>query len=130
MATYGAAPDDGDLEGLFEASPDPGVHTSAAAETAFLLGLIALLAAPFSVMHTLSLGAAVASAFLAFVGVAMTSRPHVAGRMLAPLGLFLALTALVLVGLRYLGLDTAFGDPLVPTLHEWLVLLNSSIPHP
>lgn len=130
MATYGAAPDEGDLSALFEASPDPEVHTSAAAETAFLLGLIALVAAPFSVMHTLTLGTAVASAFFALVGLAMTSRPHVAGRMLAPLGLFLALGALVLVGLRYLGLDTAFGDPLVPTLHEWLVLLNSFVPLP
>src|SRR6202171_578994 len=36
---------------LFEGSPDLEVHTSAAAETALLLGLVAIIAAPFSVMH-------------------------------------------------------------------------------
>src|SRR3954453_21419220 len=32
-------------------SPDLEVHTSAAAETALLVGLVAIIAAPFSVMH-------------------------------------------------------------------------------
>ena len=36
---------------LFEGSPDLEVHTSAAAETALLVGLVAIIAAPFSVMH-------------------------------------------------------------------------------
>ena len=36
---------------LFAGSPDLEVHTSAAAETALLVGLVAINAAPFSVMH-------------------------------------------------------------------------------
>lgn len=39
MAVFGAAPEEGGLDALFQSSPDLGVHTSAAAETAFLLGL-------------------------------------------------------------------------------------------
>src|SRR5437763_15273169 len=36
---------------LLEGSPDLEVHTSAAAETALLLGLVTINAAPFSVIH-------------------------------------------------------------------------------
>lgn len=130
MATYGAAPDDGGLQGLFEVSPDRPVHTSAAAETGFVLGLVSLVAAPFSMLHALALGGAVAAAVFGLVGVATTSRPNVAGRLLAPVGLGLALTALALVGLRYLGVDTAFGDGLVPTIRAWLESLNGALPRP
>lgn len=130
MATYGAAPEDGGLQELFEASPDRAVHTSAAAESSFLLGLVALLAAPFSMLHALSLGTAAAGALFGLVGVATTSRPNVAGRLLAPVGLALALAALALVGLRYLGVDTAVGDALVPTLRGWLEGLNAVLPRP
>jgi hypothetical protein len=127
----GPVSSDGDgLSALFEASPDPQVHTSAAAELGLLLGLFALLAAPFSVMHALSLGSAVLAAVLAVVGLATTSRPTVAGRALAPVGLSFSLIALGLVGLRYLGVDTAFGDELVPTLGNWLTALNSMLPPP
>lgn len=128
MATYGAAPDDGSLQELFEASPDREVHTSAAAEVAFVVGLVSIGAAPFSVTHGLSLAAGVLAAVVGLVGVATTSRPNVAGRMLAPVGLFFALTALVLAGMRYLGVDTAFGDGLVPTPRGWLDSLNSWMP--
>ena len=130
MATYGAAPEDDDFDEVFNASPDREVHTSAAAEMAFLLGLVAFVAAPFSVMHGVSLATGVVGFFAALVGVASTSRPDVAGRVLAPLGLFLALAALVLVGMRYLGADTAFGDDLLPTLRGWLDSLNSRVPLP
>ena len=130
MATYGAAPDGGGLQELFEASPDRPVHTSAAAETAFLVGLFALFAAPFSVMHAVSLATGVLGLVFGLVGVATTSRPNVAGRVLVPVGLFFAFAALVLVGLRYLGVDTAFGDGLVPTIREWLDALNSRLPLP
>jgi hypothetical protein len=131
VTIYGASPgDDGSLRALLEASPDLGVHTSAAAETAFLLGLVALFAAPFSMMYTVSLGAGVLGVVCAFVGVAATSRPNVAGGALAPVGLAFAVAALLLVGLRYLGLDTAFGDGLVPTIRGWLENLNARFPGP
>lgn len=56
MATmHGAAPDDDGIQRLFDSSPDVEVHTSAAAEGAFLLGLAALLAAPFAVMQVAAL---------------------------------------------------------------------------
>lgn len=45
-------------------------------------------------------------------------------------GLALSLVALALVGLRYLGLDTAFGDELAPGLREWLGALNDDLPRP
>jgi drug/metabolite transporter (DMT)-like permease len=131
MATYGAAPEgDGGLQALFESTPEPGVHTSAAAELGFLFGLVALAAAPFSVTHGLTLGIASAAAMLGFIGVVTTSNPYVAGRALAPAGLAFALVALALVGLRYVGLDTAFGDELLPVIGDWLDKLNTNLPTP
>lgn len=130
MAASGAAPEEVGLDALFESSPDLGVHTSVAAELAFLLGLVAVCAAPFSLMHSIALGGAVAAFALGFVGVATTSRPSVAGKALAPTGLALSLVALLMVGLRYLGLDTAFGDDALPTLRSWLDGLNALLPRP
>jgi hypothetical protein len=130
MATYGAAPEDGGLSELFEASPDREVHTSAAAETAFVIGLVALLSAPFSMMHAVTFATSVAGLVCGVAGLATTSRPNVAGRALAPAGLLMAFAALALVGLRYLGVDTAFGDGLVPTLREGLEWFNSWLPLP
>ncbi len=130
MATYGAAPEDGGLQELFEASPDRQVHTSVAAEIAFLMGLVAIFSAPFAVMHAVTFAAGVLGVVFGFVGTATTGRPHVAGRALAPAGLLFAFAALVLVGLRYLGVDTAFGDGLVPTIREWLDAFNSWLPLP
>ena len=46
------------------------------------------------------------------------------------MGLVLALVTLALVGLRYLGLDTAFGDGSVATLDDWLDWLNGLLPTP
>jgi hypothetical protein len=128
MATGGVASEGDGLPALFEASPDPHVHTSVGAELGLLLGLFALLAAPFSVMQALSLSTAGLAAVLSLVGVAATSRPNVAGGALAPLGLACSFAALAMVGLRYLGLDTAFGDDLVPILREWLNALNARLP--
>ena len=45
MTAYGAAPEEGGLDALFESSPDLGVHTSATAESAFVLGLLAAVSA-------------------------------------------------------------------------------------
>lgn len=118
------------IEALFESSPEPGVHTSAAAELGFLLGLVALAAAPFSMTHGLTLGLASAAAVLGFIGVVSTSNPYVAGRALAPAGLAFGVMALVMVGLRYLGLDTTFGDDLLPVIGDWLDSLNARVPTP
>lgn len=130
MATHGAAPDDGGIQALFERSPDPGVHTSAAAELGFLCGLVGLVAAPFAVMHAFTIVVAVAGILLSLVGLVATGRPNVGGGALVPLGLALAATAGLLVGLRYLGVDTAFGDALVPTIAGWLDRLNTLLPRP
>jgi hypothetical protein len=130
MATFGATPEDGGLQSLLDASPDRGVHTSVAAEIAFVLGLVALVATPFSVAYALSLVTGVLGVVFGVVGLATTSRPNVAGRALAPLGICLGCAAMVVVGLRYLGVDTAFGDDLVPHLQGWMESLNSYIPGP
>jgi hypothetical protein len=95
-----------------------------------LLGMIALGAAPFSVMHAMSLGVSVLGVFFGLVGMAAASRRNVTGGVLAPLGMLFCFAVLILVGLRYLGLDTAFGDGLVPTLREWLDDLNGYLPKP
>jgi hypothetical protein len=130
MSAHSFPSEDDGLSGLFDASPDRPIHTSAAAELAFVLGLVSLVAMPFSLMHVASLGMAAIGAVLGIVGVATTSRPDVAGRVLAPLGLFFCLTVLTVVGLRYAGLHTAFGDALVPTILSWLQDLNEWFPHP
>ena len=124
------SPEDGGLQALFESSPDRRAHTSVAAETAFLLGLVALGCAPFSVTHVMSIGAGALALFFAVVGVATASRPNVAGGGLAGLGALFACDALIMVGLRYLGLDTAFGDSLVPTIRGWLDTMNDRFPRP
>jgi hypothetical protein len=130
MSAHPLSHEDDALGGLFDASPDHPVHTSLAAELAFVLGLVAVVAVPFSLMHAASAGIAGLGAVLGLVGVATTSRPDVAGRVLAPLGLFSSLVALTLVGLRYFGLDTAYGDALVPTILSWLEALNDWFPTP
>jgi hypothetical protein len=130
VATYDTSPADGGIQAIFDSSPAVRVHVSAAAETAFLLGLIALCAAPFALMHGLTLGVGVLGIFFAVVGVATASRPNVAGGVLAGVGVLFSCAALVLVGLRYLDLDTAFGDGWLPTIREWLDDLNALLPRP
>ncbi|HWI43773.1 MAG TPA: hypothetical protein VNS81_09130 [Nocardioides sp.] len=130
MATHAAAPQGDGLDGLLDASPDLGVHTSAAAELGLLLGLAAVLAAPFTIMYGLAAGFGAVGAASSFVGVVATSRANVAGRALAPWGLLFAVVALALVGLRYLGVDTAFGDDLLPTIGDGLEGINDLLPRP
>ncbi len=131
VTTGGAAHHhDQGLDALFEESPDPGVHTSAAAEIGFVLGLAALLGAPFSVMHAVSLALGAVGVGCSFVGMAMTSNAKVAGRLLVPLGIAFGVIALLLVSLRYLGVDTAFGDGFQPALHDWLRDLNTRLAQP
>lgn len=125
MATHGVAPeDDGGLQALLRASPDPEAHTSAAAEIGFLLALVGLATAPFTMTQGVALTASAIAVLLGLVGMARTSNPYVAGRALVPMAICFGFLALVVVGLRYLGLDTAFGDGLLPTLGDWLDRLN------
>ncbi len=127
MTTFGVAPDDGGIDALLDSSPEPGVHTSAAAEIGFLLALVALATSPFSVTHGVSLTTGIAALLLGGVGVVTTSNPYVAGRGLAPLALAMGFVAVLFVGLRYAGLDTAIGDSWLPTLTDWLERLNSRV---
>ena len=85
---------------------------------------------PFALTMALSAGLAAVALVTSIVGMARASRPDVAGGVLAAVGLVLALAALALVGLRYLGIDTAFGDASVPTIRDWLHSLNGLLPSP
>jgi hypothetical protein len=124
----GAAPDRDALDALFESSPALGVHTSAAAVTAFSVGLAGAVAAPFSLMLATCLGLGALGVVTSIVGLARASRPTVAGGLLAAIGLVLSLATLAAVGLRYAGIDTAVGDDLLPTLGDWLRTLNNQVP--
>lgn len=124
MATRDRPAATGGLGALFDASSARDVHTSGWALTAFLAGLGAVLSAPFSLTSALALCLGLLGAVLALVGVAVTSRPDVAGGALAPLALCLSLIALAIVGLRYLGVDSAYGDALLPTLTDLMERLN------
>lgn len=124
------APGEDRLRALFESSPASLVHTSAAAVVAFLAGLVAVLGAPFALMLAVSLGLSVLGLVSSVIGLARSSRPAVAGSLLASVGLVLSLAALALIGLRYLGIDTTVGDSLLPTIADGLRSLNELVPHP
>lgn len=130
MTAQAGSPHGTPLEALFDASPAVEVHTSAAAVTSFVCGAGALLAALFSLTFALALFLGVVGAGAAFAGVVATSRPRVAGRALAPGGLFLCVVALALLGLRYANLDTAVGDHWLPVLEDVLVRLNTDLRQP
>jgi len=137
MTTQDLAPDtapgdrsSGALGTLFDSSPARSVQTSGAAVLAFVLGLLALLAVPFSLAMTLSAALAAVALVASIVGMAKASRRDVAGGLLASVAMVLALMTLALVGLRYIGLDTAFGDAIAPTIADWLEALNTLLPTP
>ncbi len=127
------APDDdssGALGTLFDSSPARSAQTSLAAVVAFVLALLAALVVPFSLTMVLSAFMAVVALVASIVGIARASRPAVAGGLLASVAMVLALLVLALVGLRYIGLDTAFGDGSAPTLTDWMGALNTLLPAP
>src|SRR4051812_7542193 len=123
-------PHDDALGALFESSPARVVRTSAAAVVAFLCGLVAVLAVPFSLTAAVCVGLSAVAVVASIVGLARASKRGVSGGLLASIGLVLSLATLTLVGLRYLGIDTAIGDPAVPTLAAWLAALNTLLPTP
>jgi hypothetical protein len=126
--TETALSDDAALGALFASSPARPTHTSAAAELGFVAALLGVLAVPFSLTMALSLGLAAVALVSSIVGLARASRRGVAGGLLAAIGLVLSLVTFALVGLRYLGIDTAVGDGAVPTLADWLTALNDLMP--
>lgn len=130
MAAYEGSPVDTGLNALIEASPDSEAHTSAAAEASFLLSLAALVSAPFSTMFAVSVLMALLSIVCGLVGIVRTSRPEITGGAMASFALVAAGFTLALIGLRYAGLDTAFGDVLGPSILERLNDLNSRLPSP
>lgn len=130
MATHDRPPGAAELWTLFDESPATEAHTSPTAMVGFLCGLGAALTAPFSVTLAVALFLGTLGVVSALAGVVGTSRPLVAGRALAPLGMLLSLGALGLLGLRYLHVDTAFGDALMPTLLDLLDALNARVPAP
>ena len=89
-----------------------------------------MLAVPFSLMTAVCVGLSVLGLVTSIVGLARASKPAVSGGLLASIGLVLSLGTLTLVGLRYLGIDTAVGDAAVPTLADWLAALNTLLPTP
>ena len=103
---------------------------SVAAETALVCGLGAMLTATFSILFGLSLVFGALSLLAGLIGLITTHRPDVAGSALNVLGVCLGLLALAIVGVRYLGIDTALGDPLIPWLTEQLHYWNTKLPQP
>jgi uncharacterized membrane protein HdeD (DUF308 family) len=130
MAVAGRPVGEEGLSALMAASPEPRAHMSVAAESTLLLGLGALLAAPFSAFFAVGLVFGVTAVCCGVVGMITTRGPDVAGSALSAVGLFCGLAALALVGLRYLGLDTAFGDDLGPWLLDLLDRWSSRLPQP
>ena len=103
---------------------------SIAAETALVCGLGAVLTATFSMLFGVSLALGAIAVLAGLTGLVSTHRADVAGSALNVFGLCLALLALATVGLRYLGIDTAVGDPLLPWITSQLQHLNTLLPQP
>jgi len=111
-------------------SPESRAHMSAAAEVTFLLGAGALVTAGFSALLVVTMACAAVAVVCGVVGMITTRDRDTAGGALSGIGLFAGLAAGGLVALRYLGLDTAYGDAVAPWLWEQLQWLNSQLPQP
>ena len=118
------------LQELIDASPAPRARMSVAAETALVCGLGAVLTATFSILFGLSLVFGAVAVLAGLVGLVSTHRSDVAGSALNGFGLFFGLLALATIGARYLGIDTAIGDPLLPWLTDQLHHWNTKLPQP
>jgi hypothetical protein len=130
MASVGRPAEEVGLGALMAYSPESRVHMSVAAESALLLGLGALLTAPFSALFAVTVLLALAATGAGVIGMITTRDPEIAGSALAPLGMMIGLLAAGLVALRYLGLDTAVGDDFAPWLWQQLQTLNAQLPQP
>jgi len=130
MATVGRPAEEVGIQALMAYSPESRVHMSVAAESAFLLGLCALLTAPFSALFAVTGLLSLLAVMLGVVGMITTREPELAGSALAPLGMVIGVLAAALVGLRYAGLDTAFGDAFAPWFWDQLQTWNARLPQP
>jgi hypothetical protein len=119
-----------ELEALLDDSAALEAHTSAAAVTALFCGVGAILTAPFSILLGLAMLLGLVAMFSGMVGLVTTRRPDVAGSALTAFGICLGVLAIALIGVRYLGLHSAFGDAVVPWIVEQLHQWNSSLPQP
>jgi hypothetical protein len=130
MAFGGSSGGDVELQALFDSSPAPRARTSVVAETALVCGLGAVLAAPFSILFGVAVLLGLVAMLSGVVGLVTTHRPDVAGSALTAFGVFFAGFAIALIGVRYVGLDTAFGDAVVPWIADQLHYLNTKLPQP
>jgi hypothetical protein len=131
MTTIGG-PRGGDigLQDLLDSSPESRAHTSAAAETALLTGLGALLTAPFSILYGLSAALATVAVLCGLVAMVTTRRPELAGSALGAFGLCFGLLALAVLAVRFAGVDTAIGDSVLPWFADLLERANAYLPQP
>lgn len=131
MATYGETPhNDAGLQDLLDSSPAPRARMSVAAETALVCGLAAVLTSLFSILLAVTLLLGALALLTGLIGLISTHRPELAGSGLDVLGIFLALLALAVIGARFLGVDTAVGDALLPWLTDQLHHWNGKLPDP
>jgi hypothetical protein len=100
------------------------------AVTALFCGLGAILTVPFSILLGLAMLLGLVAMFSGMVGLVTTHRSDVAGSALTAFGMCLGVLTLALIGIRYLGLDTAFGDAVVPWIAEQLHQWNTRLPQP
>ncbi|MGH3369274.1 MAG: hypothetical protein ACRDPR_04680 [Nocardioidaceae bacterium] len=130
MATYGnSSRGDMGLEALIEEA-EPRARTSAAAEIALVCGLVSLLTAPFSILFGVAAVFGILAVLSGLVGIITTNRPDVAGSALTAFGTSFGLIALALIGVRFVGIDTAFGDAALPWLADQLHSWNTRLPQP
>ena len=128
MTTQDRSTQDGGMDALFEPAPVGEVRTpstSAAAVTTFVCGLGAVLAALFTLTSGLALLLGLVAIVAGVVAMNVTSRPHVTGRVLVPIGVLFGLVCLVLVALRYAEVHGAFGDGALPVAADVLQRLNT-----
>ncbi|MGH3354971.1 MAG: hypothetical protein ACRDOJ_03675 [Nocardioidaceae bacterium] len=130
MATHGRPADEVGIGDLFAISPESRSHTSAAAEMTFLLGLSAIITEAFSSLFAITVLLGVLAVVCGVVGMITTRRPGMAGGALSAVGLFGGLVAAGLVGLRYLGLDTAYADAWGPGVWDQIQQWTSLLPQP
>jgi hypothetical protein len=119
-----------ELQALLDDSPAPSVHTSVAAETALVCGLGAVLTAPFSILFGVAMLLGLVAIFSGMVGLVTTHRPDVAGSALTAFGICFGALAIALIGVRYLGVDSAFGDAVGPWIADQLHQWNTRLPQP
>jgi hypothetical protein len=127
MTTQDRSDQDAGMEALLGPLPVAEVRasrTSAAAVIAFVGGVTAALAALFTLTSGMALLLGLVATVAGVVGMNVTSRPHLTGRVLVPIGALFGLVALVLVALRYAQVHGAFGDEALPVVADVLQRLN------